>query len=81
MLMILRGGGILLLGPIIGALPDTVASDVARDHVKRKSVEESWPVLRMATTLPTGSRAIPRPRLIRPGLNPRAPTAEVSPHG
>ena len=56
----------MLLDRIIGALPDTCASDLARELAERKSVGEGWPVLRMAIALPTGSRAIPRSRFVRP---------------
>ena len=80
MLMILRGGGTMPLGRLIGAFPDTGASDLAHDLAERTSVVEGWQVLRMAIAPPTRSRAIPRPRLIRPGINPHAPTA-VSRHG
>jgi hypothetical protein len=85
-MLILRGGGTTLLGPIIGAFPDTASGDVARDLAECLPLVEGWPVLAMAVALPTLSSAIPRPRFVRPrfirrGFNPHAPTAEVSPHG
>jgi hypothetical protein len=81
MLMILRGGGTMPLGPLIGAFPDAGASDLAHELAVRKSMVGGWHVLRMAIALPTRSPAIPRPRLSRPGINAHAPTGKVSRHG